>query len=395
MKLHFVKENPQIALNYMERLVNDGSPSGFSEKFNTTLATNPFHSDGFNLFQFKNGTMRQYGVLPSCIEKYGVLAHPDWVNNCSFDDIYLTQTDLRAVPTSSSRTVRLENDSYYIKMSYPGIIGRMYRVLEEQHIISALEVSSIFHNLVDNESMPSSFAFLPEDSGCLFVQNNFSTGYVVRNARAVGKNVDRIQYITPAFSLFSTDRGALEDPPLIIQIIRNKKVDQYLLEQIFFPLIDIYMTCSLFEGLNPEMHAQNILFGFNDEDDIVSLILRDMESVDKDSTIRKQLNKSPFSNQYKLISADDYNYKIKHSFMFDHKLGEYLIQELINKVERFLAIDNVKIIDALRNYTRNKYGKYIKYYFPEDGCWYRFDKVQIDRTQKYLPYIKFQNPILR
>ena len=394
MELCSIKKNPQKALSYLERLVNDGSPSGFSEKCNTSLATNPFYSDGFELFRFEGGTIRQFGSLPKELEQYGVLAHPDWLQS-EFKQIHVVRTGLKVVPTSSARTVRLKDFPYYIKMSYPGVIGRMYRKLEEQQIVSALEVSALFHQLSNSDNMPSSFAFYPENGGRLFLDGDFSTGYVVRDGKAVGKNVDKIHYIIPAFSLFSIDRGKKEDTPIIIQILQNKDAMKYLTEQIFLPLIDIYMTCSLSEGLNPEMHAQNVMLGLNSNDDVVSLILRDMESVDKDWTIRKQLNKQQFNNCYKVISETDYNYRIKHSFMFDHKLGEYLIQSIIDKVESYGLIDKKKIIKVLRAYTHEKYGDRLKDYFPQDGCWYRFEQIQIDRSKQSRPYVRLPNPILR
>ena len=89
-------------------------------------------------------------------------------------------------------------------------------------------------------------------------------------------------------------------------------------------------NCVVLEGIVPEMHSQNVLFGFDNAWNIKSIVLRDLESHDKDITLMRRLGKMDRLRSYpfKCIEDNQYNYAIKHSFMFDHKLGEYFIAEL-------------------------------------------------------------------
>jgi len=397
LELKQIINNPLKSLDYLERQVNDGSPSGYSERNNTSPSTNPFTAESFYLIGLTNADeIINYGNLPTQFLGIDFLyAHPDWATRIG-DNIDIISTDALVTPTSSSRTVKLKNSSYYLKLSYPGVIGRMQRDLTEMHIKSAIQISNIFKTLCNAKGMPDTFAYLPEEGGRLYKKGLFETGYVVRNSLPIGKRTNEIKYIIPAFSLFSRDRQNNLDTPLIVQILADKRdCSSFVLENLMFPLIDIYFTCSLTEGVNPEMHAQNLLIGFNENNEIVSLILRDLESVDKDLTIRKNLEKANFVNSYKCIKAEDYNYKIKHSFMFDHKLGEYFFDALIKCLSHHKMVDAMQIIRSLRLYVHSTYGNIIKEYFPENGFWYKFKNTEIDRSTPFRPYLQMSNSILR
>jgi hypothetical protein len=155
----------------------------------------------------------------------------------------------------------------------------------------------------------------------------------------------------------------------------------------------------LLEGIIPEMHSQNVLFGFDEHWRLQSIILRDMESHDKDITLMQKLGISNNlkSNPFKCIDDSQKNYYIKHSFMFDHKLGEYLIEDILNVVSN----GDKKIFSCLcrniKNYVLNNYGNFINgvSFFPLDGFWYKFLDEIIDRTQIERPYDVRENPLFR
>ena len=396
MKLFDIKQDASNALNYMERLVNNGSRSGFTEKNSTSSSTNPFFVDAFNLIEYKS-EIKSFGVVPKTLQSIdGLLLHPDWAKHIEKQDNIKT-TDFRVCPTSSFRTVKLYEENFYLKLSYPGVIGRLRRDLQEKHIISCIQMSEILDGLIENPSMPVQFSFLPERGGCLgYVTSTIETGFMIRNSMPIGKNVSCIANIIPAFSLFGKDRKNEKDLPLLQQIIEQKRNGNiYLLTQYIYPLVDIYFTCLLHEGLSPEMHSQNILFGYDDEWNVVSIILRDLESIDKDISIREKLNKSKFVNSYKTIRDSDYNYLIKHSFMFDHKLGEYLVEELIECVANCDNINEATLCGDIKNYVKDKYGVYFKDLITSDGKWYKFENVEINHDIAYRPYLALDNSVFR
>ena len=60
MRLYEIEKNPTLAFNYLERQVNDGSKSGFTNIHTTSLQTNPFYSDGYYIMK---GSDRPQNVI--------------------------------------------------------------------------------------------------------------------------------------------------------------------------------------------------------------------------------------------------------------------------------------------------------------------------------------------
>lgn len=400
MKLSVILKNPTETLLYMERMVNDGSPSGFSFINTTTKHTCPFYVDKFEVNQIID--YEDKFVTVGDLEKIEnnnifdfVYVHPDWRLYNSILDI--RKTGKFVIPTSSSRTVKDISNDFYIKMAYPGILGRINRDLGLKQIYASYDVNNILYKLILDEDVPPALAFLPEIGGKCYKNNNCEIGYVLRKFEPVGKNTYRIKAQIPAFSLFSKDIKS-DDEPIIIQLLREQtNIYEYLFNQLFFPIIDCYFFCIFCGGIQPEMHSQNFLIGIDDMYNICSIILRDLESVDKDITIMEQINSFPHlkSYPYKCICKEQYNYRIKHSFMYDHKLGEYFFDPLISCLSENNIIDKCKTQKIIKNYVTDKYGNKIFNFFPEDKKWYKFDSVLVNRDEDFRPYISNPNPKYR
>lgn len=390
--------NPKLELQRMERLVNDGSPSNFSFKYTTSKETCPLYVDRYTLCSIKNACKDNtefIGKIPDYFRTmpYCFLIHPDW--KYIKHDFKLENTPIYVAPTASSRTVLLLDSDYYIKLHYPGILGRITRELKREHILSSIDVSCILNSLIDNNSLPKEFAYFPEEGGKLFHSVHEDIGFVIRSSIPIGKNAGRIKALIPAFSLFSIDKTS-NDSPLITQLLtlKSNPID-YLLNKLIYPIIDIFFGCVFKGGLLLEMHSQNFLVGIDENYDIVSVILRDLESVDKDLTIIKnnklqhQINSFP----YKCIYSEQYNYTIKHSFMYDHKLGEYFFDQLLDCLENEAIIKKEdvqkKIVSYLHSLDYDLTG-----FFPKNH-WYKFSNVIVDRNQTQRPYVCISNPKYR
>src|SRR4051794_1620167 len=80
MLLRDIAAEPVLARRYMERYVNNGSPSGFTHKYTSSSATSPFGSSpSFSLFvgSLSTGLIESFGVLPEWLEPGTILLHPD------------------------------------------------------------------------------------------------------------------------------------------------------------------------------------------------------------------------------------------------------------------------------------------------------------------------------
>lgn len=407
MKLSNFIENYLVALDYCERIVNDGSRSNFTEKYLPKKTGNPFTCERFPISVLKSSSVNltSFGSLPDfCRDSLNantIYVHPELIDY--YPDYQIETTKEEVVPTSSSRTVKLLDRPYYLKLCYPGRIGRITRELDERHIYSSLEVTEKFVQIFEHKYATDKFAFMPEYGGMLYSDANNKIGVVIRQQEFIGKNADLVCTMIPGFSLFSNDRGNPKDESLLAQLLVKVKdrynPNEYVLNQFCFPLVDIFFNCVMLEGIIPELHSQNVIFGFNEKWDVKSIIIRDLESHDKDITLMRKLGKKSEldSSPFKCIDESQYNYSIKHSFMFDHKLGEYLIQELINVVAKEGSDVFVGLCNEVRKYVLNNYGSFIEdnNFFPEDKKWYKFENVIIDRTQSKRPYLKLENPLFR
>ena len=143
------------------------------------------------------------------------------------------------------------------------------------------------------------------------------------------------------------------------------------------PLVDLYFSSVVVLGLQPEAHAQNIVYLLNDNYVPVGIALRDMESVDKDLPL---LDARGLANRftptgYKFLQRDAYNYQIMHSFMYDFKLGEYLVGPLIDAWVAHVGHAYLAHIEEhTRQYARKQLTLLPEYFFP-DGIWYDYEPI--------------------
>lgn len=399
MKLSEILMPNNEALNYMERLVNKGSKSGFTTIHTSSMKTNPFYSESFRvkkLFAVSESVIETYGSMPSfCYTNSEsidfIYMHPDWSlyhekEICSLGNIIDGEI---VIPTSSMRTVRIKGTNYYLKLCYPDKLGRLKRDLNYPHLISAIEVTESLNHLKNSGRVPDIFGFMPETGGKILKKGDTEIGFVVRE---IGIDIHSY-YLVPAFSLFSPDIKNPNDECLLIQLLRIKRnpID-FLLEDICYPLIDIFFSCAFNEGLIPEMHSQNILYAFDAQFNVKKVVLRDFESVDKDVSIRSKLGLPPFvSYPYKCICKSDKYYLKRHSLMFDHKLCEYLIDPMVKTAAIYLDINIDKITNAIRHYVNEKMLFWNEPFFPDDHCWYKYPDIEIDRSTDERPFVKYSN----
>ena len=406
VKINTILHDPQGSLDYMERYVNDGSPSGFTFVNSTSYDTCPnSEKKTFNLYRviYPREWGITIGVFPSVLKDSSVtsfydslLIHPDCV--CYFDELEVKETDLCVVPTSSARTVRMLDFNYYLKLNYFGIIGRIKRNLTINHALASYEITNILNNLIKKEKYDR-LCFLPESSAKIILNpcEKVDAGIVVRDCQQVGKSASRIEYKIPFFSLFSTDKKMPSDKPLLIQLINLHREDpiDFILKEIIFPIIDCYFELIIDEGLEPEWHAQNLLLGLDKNMKIQSFIMRDLESIDVDEEMRLRAGKkTPLSfYPYKHINSNQYNYQIKHSFMYDFKLCKYLIEPIIICICKEYNLNLHEIINNVRFFANTKIESLPADFFPQD--WYSFKNVLINQERSARPYINNGPPIYR
>jgi len=306
----------------------------------------------------------------------------------------------KAAPTASGRTVKLlDTHNSFLKLNYPQLLGRIERHLAKKHALTSLEVSSFIGQTIDEKKLPDYFYFMRDVSAKVaelpYNGALYEWGVIEREPFPSPYNAD-IKFIIPGFSMFSTDIIHPEDESLICQLInkQNKSAADFLFDNVFAPVFSCFFTCLLTCGLQLEVHAQNTLFGIDEDFNIIGVIFKDAESVDKDLTLMEYLgiNMSFKSDDYKCIREGMYNYQILHSYMFDFKLGEYLISPLIDKVSAHYDVNVKNLEGRIKEYNSQYIQELPRDFFPTD--WYSYPNNLLDRTKRR-PYVAHKNPKYR
>lgn len=412
MNINEILLDDEKAYIYMERYVNNGSPSGFS-KNTTSEKTQPqgeTTSFPVKIIRFDE-TIRmeeigktRFNVLPDrCF-----FCHPDTLEHeilINIKEHWEIVGEIEVAPTASGRTVKCIGDNkFFLKLDYLGRLGRITRNLDTPHIQSANEVTTILKEAVLNGKMNSKFAFLLEDFGrvaYLPMENGgtYEIGFILRdNQLFKAQNSSEKFFLIPAFSLFGTDMKRPNDKPIIAQLFKeqDKSINEFAFEDVLKPIIDCYFDVLLNCGLCLEAHAQNTLIAIDEHYQIRYIVARDLESVDKDLSLREFFGYSNdiiLAKNYKCLRNTDYNYTIKHSFMFDFKLGNYLLDPLLETFQKYFSeFKAEEIVGKIKAITHAYIDKLPQDYYPEK--WYDYEKEIFDLDKKR-PYIAHTNPRYR
>jgi len=413
MLLSDLISHPYTSRFHLERYVNDGSPSGFSTLYTTNTRTSPFElTSWFNplICTAPSSCFKDYGEIPDVFSQFQqkgqnwIIVHPDMANNDFFKHQNFelkTLYELKVLPTASGRTVQIidKNQDDYIKLHYEGILGRIRREMPYNKSISGPEMSKYITSAISKKILNKKIAIFPEIGARVLINEKHKEwGMVWRKNIPLGLKEEDYCFLFPSFSLFSMDRVNNHHLPLLQQIISTYqyKPEDYILEVILLPLIDVYFDFVLTLGIQPELNSQNLMFGFSRDFSECSFIVRDLESIDKDLTLMKYLGIS-FESEvypYKCIEKKQYNYQIKHSFMYDFKLGESILEPIIETATKHFNIDYHKIQNKIKVFAQTYINKLPSDFFP-DNKWYVFDRVLVDQSKSERPYIEYSNPKFR
>lgn len=393
---------------YLERYVNNGSPSGWHQKHKTSIETNPFTGkESFALYQFTDTDIQTLSIGTHIPLLAGVnYAHPDSINSKVLEASarQLTQTDFLVSPTSGGRTMLIRNPEYvgYLKLTYDiGRIGRVDRQITYKHCLSSYEVSQAIKRAIDMGKTPSGFgiqlesaaktSFLPFSDKC------YEWGVIFREFMPYPYVNEQVVLI-PCFSLFGQDINNPDDECILIQLIEVQKANPYeFVKQLLFMIIDCYWEIVLSCAFHIECHSQNCFFEIDRNYSIRRFIIKDMDSVDKDIPLARFLGVRSDWESYPVMCFDQkvYYYKIRASYMYDFKLGEYLLSPIIETVTQKYALDRTIIENEIKEYVKEKYLSQLPPdYFPLDGCWYNCDNSERLPGAKR-EYFAHENPKFR
>lgn len=378
---------------YLERYVNEGSPSGFTalnEPGEGFRPSDPAEHFSLPIFQCESlgginvGTSPRLGVgeLP---------VHPEMQNAFIQVSGKLPHRYVTAAPTSSGRTLAITGDStrFYAKVAYQRLLGRVTRKMTRSHVLSSIEVSGLYESAIEAQILPPSFHIYRERSGLYFPDESplCDWGYVERDLTPYPEKTC-IQ--VPAFALLAgTKQGSSTLFHELLTAMPSLHAASGVFAGLVQPILDAYFSSVTVLGLQPEAHAQNVVFLLDEFYSPIGIALRDMESVDKDLPLLEVQNYiDRFTpTGYKFLSRSAYNYQIMHSFMFDFKLGQYLLGPLVDAWALHTQSSPAPLEALIQLYVRSKIAALPPDFFPE-GVWYDYAPVVHEGTptRTYTPH---------
>lgn len=405
MKLSEMKSDLMSAWLYLERNVNKGSPSGFgglNESFNVGKAYNPFYDNKPFFLNYLDGVdIEDFGAPTDTMMIYNdcfrLFLHPEMASKEDISDVaQILQSNFKVISTASSRTVYTNN--IFVKLHYDNLIGRVNRSISRRQSISSVELTSILEKSIRNGNMPSSFYFMREPyAKSIKLKNNYEVSCVFRETAPYPHN-PKLRWVIPVFSLFSKDKYFPSDELILKQLvdISGNPPESVIIESIIEPIIANYFSAIINCGLQFEIQAQNSLLALDEGFNILGVVFRDLESVDKDIQLIADRNLPIYSNTkdrekifasypYKCIWYDyrpeqEDSYAKKHSFMFDFKLGEYVLKEIVDCSVALLGLDEQRLNKRIRDIVRCFTKKLPADFFPVD-TWYYYDNIVLDRKE--------------
>jgi len=357
------------ALVYMENRINSGSLSGFS---GDQKVLGEFAAGRLTPFSIPivEGTKRIINFYhETCdhnhfIDKNLIPIHPLFLQilQNSKDDYSNVRVidSIDAFVTASGRTViaKKRDTVHFLKLHFPGVLGRVNRHIPLRKGFAGVEVSTLVSKHIKSREL-GMIGLLPEIK-CVGIEaedNSIDEGswaYIDRCGTITTQNGnDEESVLIPAFSLLAPDPDEKEFPTILEQLCIICSIDTLdKFRDVFIqPLLEAYLKLTFIFGLMPEINAQNLLYAYKQDINIIYPVLRDMGRVEKLPYINElvgTLQSCPYKTNT-LDLPDDYA-KTRHSFSFDFKLCGYVIIPLLKAFCKYKNIDFYEAKDQLSKY---------------------------------------------
>ena len=253
------------------------------------------------------------------------------------DDRYVKRTlaigapldGIAVAPSSSSRTVYVKDDEspHAVKVHFPFRISRYGRKMRDEVIAQAINVSMELERGVRH--FDDRFAFLREVIGvahrnlCPDAARGENWGYLVRDMRPFPQ-VDDERKLIPGFALYGKDFFNPEETPLLWDLIGDSDPQQFVLENIMFPIIRHWVMCFQHFGFLLEPHGQNVLFEIDENKAIKRIVHRDL-SIGIDMRRRREIHLPDGSlNAYNRMESTEF-----HSITYDKFMGGHFFDRIV------------------------------------------------------------------
>ena len=333
-----------------EQRVNPGSPSGFSAKHRPPPQYDPLMVNSFSLplIRVAARDLVQVGAVPESVPLHDDVV-PVYPTDRPTLERGVPDGEVTCYPTASGRTVIIvgvgkEQRLWHVKLSYPGILGRVYRELPWLKAVAGVE------NTRDLQERGGGgfLAFLPELACRGVWTESQTTCFVLRDHAPWPQHLGG--ELVPWFSLLAGGTAAANAWDAVFG---EASFDRAwgLLES----LLRGYFSWVLEFGVMPEINAQNLLVE-SGPSGTLRPVARDLGRAERLLHVRRRaaLPDPQLSPAYKVIDADAdlTTAQTRHSFSFDFKLSKYVIAPFIEALGPYVETAT-QLSDRVRELTRD------------------------------------------
>lgn len=317
--------------------------------------------------------------------------------------------------TGSTRTVLTATDNpVFLKLDYPGMIGRCPRRLEFPQLYQGTYFSNRFDKWSEAGLLAQQFGYLPETIGIAWKLDGGKAvvGMIGREAVPRPEMEPRGVYI-PFFALLARDVSRPEDSSLLTQIIRYNTSAAVTPRDVFLHITSLIFRAlqSLFDrqrtpentGIDKyrivhDAHSQNILLELDPASHPRRIIFRDFEHVypvilDESDNIDYLEEANPYCKILDFRQDPEYVTR-KISQLIDTKLGRYVIQQLLNDFTTNFDCKQDDLIADIRTQFRTSL-RVIHEVLPKGVSYRRSDGVEYDEQGRIWLVQGSGSPLLR
>jgi len=158
-----------------------------------------------------------------------------------------------------------------------------------------------------------------------------------------------------------------------------------VLDLVVRPLVEGYEFLALQVGMLPECNAQNVLLEVNPTTSATRVVHRDLMGFFKDLDFGLVGETDAFGmNRYHTIGRSIGDTRMRRSFAFDFKLGEYVLDPLGREIAGIFNLTVEEVEAAVRDVIEASL-RWPPAYFPADGLAYGYPRRSSVGRGAYVP----------
>ncbi len=239
------------------------------------------------------------------------------------------QNGIAVSPSSSTRTLYVIDHEipHAIKVHFPFRISRYGRKMRNEVLEQAINISMELERGIRH--LDDRFAFLREVIGVAHRNlqpdspRGENWGYLIRDMKPF-PIVEDERNLIPGFSLYGKDFFDPGETPLLFDLIGDKDPQEFILENIMFPIIRHWVECFLNFGYLLEPHGQNVLFEIGKDREIERIIHRDL-ALGIDIRRRREIHLPDRNlNEYNRMEGNEF-----HSITYDKFMGNHFFDRIV------------------------------------------------------------------